>query len=188
MSHSTSASRPEGFTLIELLVAVAIVAILAALAAPSFTSFFAKKRVEGLVSELVTDLQLARSESVQRNTIVQMTLGANCYVIHALSGTATTASTNTSCTQTGSSTIGSDETQIKTAQITSGSPASFAPSTGTIFFDPVRGMATVSSGTGSITATSSIGSWALRAVIPANGRVTTCSPTGIGNVAGFPTC
>lgn len=188
MSRSAPANSVGGFTLIELLVAVAIVAILAALATPSFTSLFAKKRVEGLVSELVTDLQLARSESVQRNTIVQLTLGTNCYVIHALSSAATVTSANTSCTQNSASTIGSGEVEIKTVQIISGSPASFSPATGSIIFDPVRGMATISTGAGTITATSSIGSWVLRAVTPVNGRVTTCSPTGTGNIAGFPIC
>lgn len=183
-------SRQRGFTLIELMVALAVMAILATLAAPSFTTFFAKKRVEGLVSELVTDLQYARSEAVQRNTLVQVTLGTNCYVIHALPTSATVASVNTSCAQASgaASTIGSGETELKTVKITTGSPASFSPTSGSIVFDPVRGMATITSGAETITATSSVGSWDLRANITIVGRANTCSPTGAGNIIGYAAC
>ncbi|MHB1113916.1 MAG: GspH/FimT family pseudopilin [Acidovorax defluvii] len=182
--------RIEGFTLIELLLTIAIVAVLLALAAPSFTAFFAKKRVEGLINELVTDLQYARSEAVQRNTSVQMTLGTNCYVIHALATPATTASANTSCVQTAgtASTIGSGETELKTVKIAAGSSASFSPSTGTIVFDPVRGMATISSGTETITTASTIGSWDLRVNINVMGRLKTCSPSGSGHISGYSNC
>ncbi len=182
--------RQRGFTLIELLITVAIASILITLVAPSFTAYFAKKRVEGLISELVTDLYYSRSEAVQRNTSIQITLGANCYVIHDLKAIASTASSATSCVQAAgtASTIGSGETELKTVKIAAGSPASFSPGTGTILFDPVRGMATISSGTDTITATSSIGSWVLRANITQMGKIKTCSPSGLGNVTGYSTC
>ncbi len=182
--------RQPGFTLIELMVTLAVMAILAALAAPSFSTFLAKKRVEGLVAELVTDFQYARSETVQRNTLVQVTLGTNCYVIHALPLSATAASTSTSCAQAvgTASTIGTGETELKTVKITSGSPASFSPASGSIVFDPVRGMATITSGAATITVSSSVGSWDLRANITPVGRVNTCSPSGTGNVVGYAPC
>jgi type IV fimbrial biogenesis protein FimT len=183
--------RQKGFTLIELLVTVAIAAILVTLAAPSFTAFFAKKRVEGVISELVTDLQYARSEAVQRNTSIQITLGTNCYVIHDLKSITEVASSTISCSQdplTASSP--DDDTHLKTVKIAAGSPATFSPSTGTIVFDPVRGMATISGDPTNITitATSSVGSWDLRANITKMGRVKTCSPAGAGNVTGYSSC
>ena len=52
--------------MIELMVVVALVAIVLSLAAPSFKTFLMKKRVEGAMSELSTDLQFARSEAVSR--------------------------------------------------------------------------------------------------------------------------
>ena len=180
-------SKTRGFTLIELIVTVSIVAILAALAVPSFTSLFARKRVEGLASELVTDLQYARSEAVQRNTLVQVTLGTNCYVIHALPTSAIIAS-NRTCTQTGSPTVILGETVLKNVQVAAGTSASFAPTSGNIFFDPVRGLATISSGTDAITASSTTGSWALAAVLTVTGRVKTCVPSGSPSIAGYSSC
>lgn len=183
-------NRSSGFTLIELLVLVAIAAILTTVAAPSFASFFSKKRVEGLVSQLVTDLQYARSEAAQRNTPVQVTLGTNCYVIHALPNTATTASASTSCAQGEgtASTIGTGETELKTVKVAASNSTSLTPVSGTILFDPMRGMATISGGAATIKAVSSVGSWDMRATITALGVVKTCSPAGLGNIVGYPAC
>ena len=187
MSGSIFADEVGGFTLVELIVAVAITAILATLAVPSFSSLFAKKRVEGLIAELATDLQYARSEAITRNTMVQLTMGTNCYVIHALPTTATVASSATSCTQSAASPAVIGLTELKTVQVAAGRPESFSPASGSIVFDPVRGTATISSA-GTITATSSIGSWDLRANLSAVGRVNVCSPAGTGNVAGYAAC
>lgn len=56
-----------GMTMVELLVVIAIAAILLALAAPSFTSLANKTRLNAASSLMVSDLNLARSESVKRN-------------------------------------------------------------------------------------------------------------------------
>jgi type IV fimbrial biogenesis protein FimT len=182
--------RTRGFTTIELMIVIVVIGVLLMLAAPSFTKFMAKKRVEGLVSELVVDLGYARSEAVQRNTLVQVTLGSGCYVIHALPAGTTAASDGTSCPQTGNSTIGTGEAELKTVQVAADSAVSLTPTTGTILFEPVRGRASFSSGSASLTLTaaSSIGAWTLRATIASVGRVSTCSPSGAGNVAGYGTC
>jgi len=79
-------SRPAGFTTIELMIVVAITAVLIASAAPSFVDFLSKRRVDGVMAELVTDLHYARSEAVSRNATVRITFGPRCYVIH-LAGT-----------------------------------------------------------------------------------------------------
>lgn len=55
-----------GFTLIELVVVVAIVAILAVLAIPSFKEMLKQNRSVSFVNELVSALNLARSEAVKR--------------------------------------------------------------------------------------------------------------------------
>lgn len=181
-----------GFTLIEVMVAIAVLALLAVVAAPSFISFTAKKRVEGLAAELTGDLQYARSEAVARNVPVQITFGTGCYVIHALPNAATAVSTATSCSQTADPTIGTGETRIKSVQIQSGTNASFAPQAllTAVMFDPVRAMPTFgpsSVTTGEIRVSSDVGNWTLSSTISAAGRARTCVPSG-SNMVGYGNC
>jgi type IV fimbrial biogenesis protein FimT len=183
----------RGFTLIEMLVAVAIAALLLTITVPSFREFLAKKRVEGVASELATDLQYARSESVARNRLVQITFGANCYVIHALPTTAAAVSTATSCTQTAASTIGTGETELKTVQLQTGTTALLAAAStfDSILFDPVKGLpafflGSASAAAGAVNVTSSVGSWSLSALLSVAGRVSTCSPSA--TVPGYASC
>jgi type IV fimbrial biogenesis protein FimT len=171
----------RGFTLIELMVVVALGAILLSLAAPSFMNFLAKKRVEGVMAELVTDLQYARSEAVQRNAIVRVISGTSCYAVHVAGSTAAT-----SCTS-----LGTGAVNLKTVQLTSASTVgpAFTSNNSKAFieFDPVRGMAidaaaADASGYFDVTSPSSLGDWQLRAIVTKVGRVRTCSPNG--SVAG----
>lgn len=166
----------HGLTLIELMVVVALVAVVLTLAAPSFSSFFAKKRVEGVVSELVTDLQYARSEAVSRNAAVRVTFGTLCYVITAqpTDGTAPTSS----CSQTADPTLGLGAANIKQVQLKPGSTASLDNSVDWLELDPVRGVATFGTGatSGAVPVNSSVGSWQLQAQICTMGRVSVCSP------------
>ena len=171
----------RGFTLVELMVAVAIAAILTTLAAPSFSSFLARKRLEGVFTELATDVQYARSEAVQRNAPVRVTFGTGCYSIHTIGSTAT------SCTQASGISLGTGAAEIKTVRLDSGSALSISPNNSLTFieFDSVRGMATWNGGAsaGSVNVTSSAGSWQLRASVSPVGRTQTCSPNG--TVGGF---
>jgi type IV fimbrial biogenesis protein FimT len=60
--------KSAGFTLMELMVVVAIVAILAMLAVPSFTQFINNTRLSSTHSQLVNDLNYARSDAIKRNS------------------------------------------------------------------------------------------------------------------------
>jgi prepilin-type N-terminal cleavage/methylation domain-containing protein len=177
-------TRQRGFTIIELIAVMIIAAILLVIAAPSFNDFMSKRRVEGVFQELITDLQLARSESVSRNRVVRVTFGTACYVVHDSS-----PGTSTACTQT-TETIDSDDVKIKTVQLASNSNVTLTPQSALTYveFDPVRGTATWSgSGTAAEVDTGSLaGSWQLRAVATAAGRVRTCSPNA--SVEGFEAC
>ena len=62
--------RSLGFTLLELMVALTIVGILMAIAAPSFREGLMGVRISGQTNDLMSDLALARSESVKRNQAV----------------------------------------------------------------------------------------------------------------------
>lgn len=79
----------RGFTVIELMVVVALVAVILALAAPSMYDYLVRQRVAGINAELVTDLELARSEAIARNADVYVTFRVDddsmtCYTIHTL--------------------------------------------------------------------------------------------------------
>jgi type IV fimbrial biogenesis protein FimT len=184
MNPSRCRRRAPGFTIIELMVAVAVLAVLAVIAAPSFTEYLAKRRVNGLASELVTDLQFARSEAVSRNENVRITFGTDCYVIHraAIGGTATVASCDRS-----SKTVAPPAAEIKTVQLEVGQPLTIVPAVEFFEFEPVRGTAENDlAATGTVDVYNTTGrEWRLRAVMTLMGRVATCSPAGAGYFSGY---
>lgn len=67
----------HGFTLVELMITVAVFAIVAAIAAPAMQAMVAASRLNGATSELVTALQLARSEAIRRNARVTVCASAD---------------------------------------------------------------------------------------------------------------
>ncbi len=66
------ARAPHGFTLLELLVVMAVSALLLGLAAPALDGLLARQRLRATSYDLVTDLTLARSESLKRASPVTL--------------------------------------------------------------------------------------------------------------------
>lgn len=89
----------RGFTLIELMVTVVVIGVLAVVAAPAMTALVNNSRINGQTEELVTALQLARTEAVRRNarvTLCPSTDGSTCaastswarWIVHGMDTTA----------------------------------------------------------------------------------------------------
>lgn len=124
-AHQAGRATPaagRGFTLIELLVTLVILAVLLAIAVPSMRDFVARKRVEGIAQELVTDLRLLKSQQIQRRQFVGILFGANasvtCYSLYAIG----TGDENCDCTIAGGQVCGNPNraqasTEIKTVVV-----------------------------------------------------------------------
>lgn len=82
--------RTKGFNLLELMITVSLAGILLMLAVPSFESISNINRLSGTSNELLTTLQVARSESIRRGVRVVV-----CRSNNPDSGAAATCSTAT---------------------------------------------------------------------------------------------
>lgn len=65
-------NNETGFTLIELMITVVIFAVIAAVAMPSFRQMILNNQSQALGEELMTALQLARSEAIKRAKYVTL--------------------------------------------------------------------------------------------------------------------
>mgnify|MGYP001193083940 FL=1 len=77
----------RGVTIVELMVTLAILAVLLAVALPSMRDFIARKRMEGVAQELLTDLRLLKSQQqLQNRRAVAISFGSTtdqtCYVLY----------------------------------------------------------------------------------------------------------
>ena len=79
--------RQRGITVVEAAIAMAIAAIAASAVVPGLGSVVEKQRLEGVASQLASDLQQARAQAVLRNTGLRLSIHAapwgSCYVVHS---------------------------------------------------------------------------------------------------------
>lgn len=74
-------ARSAGFTLIELMFTVVVLAVLLGIGVPNFRDFVRNGRMTAAANDLLTDINLARSEAVKRRvpvTLCKTTDGASC--------------------------------------------------------------------------------------------------------------
>jgi type IV fimbrial biogenesis protein FimT len=186
----------RGFTLIELMIVIAVVAVLVTLAAPSFYDFIAVQRLKGITSQVMTDLQFARTEAAARSVPVQLRFSFNtvgsCYVLY------TGDPDNCDCTNTSTPVCpASTEQEIRTVHVPastgvvvrvgSGSPAKFG-------FDPATGALIlydrdifVDANTPIVIQSQLDSQRAIQVQLKYSGRPTMCTP-GLSTVTGVASC
>ena len=151
-------SAARGFTVIEMLVVLVVVAVLVALAAPSFNEQLARRRLEGVATDLSTDLQFARTQAVSDRNAVQVITdnGGTRYRILNAAGTA-----------------------LKTVTLPTGVTATDAI---TVTYDQLRGTANATQILVSNTRTTAT----VRVDTNVMGRVSMCTPSG--GLKGYTAC
>lgn len=73
--------RAAGFTLIELMITLVVLGVVMAIAVPGFTGMINSSRLATQANEVVTGIQIARSEAIRLNRLVTFcgsTDGATC--------------------------------------------------------------------------------------------------------------
>lgn len=177
------------FTLIELMVVVAVLGVILTLAAPSFFDYLLMQRLRGVHAQVVTDMQLARSEAVARNTVMRVHFrsdaNATCYTIYTSVFNSRRCDcllgAGAACTLGGTVEVKTESvprSRRVTVVIPTGQPNAFA-------FDPVTGgllnipQDFPSSPLNSASIATSIDTpRALHVVLNRTGRPTVCAPAG----------
>lgn len=147
--HPRRQARARGFTLVEMMVAVALAVVLLAVGVSPFGQLVARMRIEGVGHNLATDLQLARTEAVQRRAPVLLTVAADG----------------------ASYTLTSGANVIKTVALSGGAALT---ANVVITFEPLRGLANAAV----MTVTVAGAAPQLRVSSDVMGRVQMCSPDG----------
>ncbi len=172
----TPKNLQRGVSLIEACITVAITGILAGAALPSFKDTLHKRSVEGVASEVRTDLMYARSEAVSRNQGVRVSFheGAHgrCYVVH------TGSRADCRCDGRSAAVCTGGAVALKTVNAAPG--VQILANVNSVRFDPVNGTA---SPTGTVCTVAPRAS-AVHHVVAITGRVRTCQPAATGAPCG----
>jgi type IV fimbrial biogenesis protein FimT len=174
MSSSTKhLGQQRGVSMIEACCVLAIASILAGTALPSFKDTVGKRTLEGVSSEVRTDLVYARSEAVARNQGVRVSFyegaAGRCYVIH------TGNRADCQCDGSGPAVCTGDAQALKTVNAARGTQV--VANVSSLRFDPTNG---TTSPTGTVCTVPGSGR-AVHNVVSLMGRVRTCSPVATGS-------
>ena len=75
--NTLNMDKEPGFTLVELLITIVVVSILLAAGVPAFQSFIKNSRVTSQTNDLISTIQLARSEALKRGTNMVVCASSN---------------------------------------------------------------------------------------------------------------
>ena len=158
--------------MIECCITLAITGILAGSALPYFKDTLDKRRIEGVSSEVRTDLMYARGEAVARNDGVRVSFyqggAGRCYVVH------TGSRADCQCDGSGPAVCTGDAEALKTVNESRG--VQVLANVSSLRFDPTHG---TTSPTGTVCTVPERGR-AVHNVVSILGRVRTCSPAAVG--------
>jgi type IV fimbrial biogenesis protein FimT len=164
--------QQRGVSMIEACMVLAIAGILAGSALPSFKDTIDKRSIEGVSSEVRTDLMYARSEAVARNDGVRISFyqgaAGRCYVVH------TGARADCACDGSGPAVCTAGAVALKTVNESGG--VQVVANVSSLRFDPTNG---TTSPTGTVCTVPAKGR-AVHNVVSLLGRVRTCSPAAAG--------
>ncbi|MGD9086926.1 MAG: GspH/FimT family protein [Desulfobacterales bacterium] len=73
--------KESGLTAFELAVALAIIAIMAAVTLPPYMQWRQKAQLSGAISNLATDLEMAKTQAIRANKTVVVDFGTNNYML-----------------------------------------------------------------------------------------------------------
>lgn len=174
--------RQFGLTLVEVCTTCAVAATLVGTAVPSYRGWVERKALEGRALEIGSDLQLARSEAVARNTGLRMSFGSDaegsCYVVHTGAANACTCLADTPPV------CASGAQPVRSTYLPASAGVRLQPTGAatSVLFDPVRGTVTP---TLTVQLSDRRGR-AIHQVVNVMGRVRTCSPQA--SVPGLKAC
>lgn len=187
---SMLAQHDRGVTIIEIVVVLALLGVLITVVTPSMRGMIQRQHVQGVHDQLVTDLQLARSELTARGgvpTSIAVKFGGDatltCYTIHTAGGGATC-----DCTRTpGQACLPAGILQeIKTVQVPRAQGVSLAASSAggsTVTFAPPQGVASPND---MVINVQGDAGGQLRTSVQSLRSPTVCSPGG--SIRGVPAC
>ncbi|MEO5354549.1 MAG: GspH/FimT family pseudopilin [Magnetococcus sp. XQGC-1] len=174
----TNRNQQAGVTLIELLVVLSLAVVLAVMAAPSWQRYVEKQNIRGAATTLLGDLNLLRSEAIQRNKTVTVHFSTGVTWCYGLSEdpaqTCNCTSAPQTCTMGGVTRLTTAD-NFRQVQLLS---TTFA--NGKTGFEPTRGMALYA---GSLLLQSSSG-YSVTITLNPVGRITACA----NDSTLFPSC
>jgi len=171
----------RGFTLIELMIVVAVTGVVMTSAVPSFSGLIDTRRIDGVATQMASDLQFARAEAVSRNQAVRVSFrqdagSAACYIVH------TGSADQCRCGGSGPAHCEGDAQAIKTVTLDTEQRVSLRANVGSVLFDPVHGTASPAA---TLRITGAQGR-AVHHAVNIMGRVRSCSPQAA--VSGYRAC
>lgn len=176
----TTQRRQRGITFVEAAAYLAAVSVLLGSGLPSLVEARQARQLESLVSELRTDIQLARSAAVSMGQSVRLQVQSSeigaCYIVH------TGPASSCSCQPASGGTCTADGSLLKAGTVPKSDKLTLTANTRVFTFDGTQGTVTP---TGTLTAANAHGDQ-LKLIVNVMGRTRSCRSAG--DLAGHPRC